>query len=351
MEKDIKIYQHADFKLLDNTSDIEKSNPSVVIIEGYASMYKNADGTRYLDRDNESVSIPFLNVDNYTKNPVVVYNHDWGDVMGKCVEIRKDDKGLYVKAEIHKLTGRESAFEAVHKGLIKTFSIGFISNGYTYLDEEDAFEISSAELIEISLAPVPANADALFTVTDTKSLQVRKSLIKEQNNLSCEDMDGMCSLNTKGVTMAKNAEQEKKEEVPVVEVEKVEPEVEKEVPVVEEVKPTVTETPTESPKLSVEDLAVQIVRANEIADKARADAEAEEKLKADKAEQDKVEAEKQRGIDALEYIKERKEAIASTPVSELDVEAIEDFYEVISDTVESIDKKVIEAVTAAQDKE
>ena len=167
---------------------------TVVYIEGYSSVFLNPDGTRLEDRDGESVSIALLDIENYKKNPILVYNHDWGDVSGKITHIEKTEKGLFVKAEVHKFTGREQVFESVQKGILKTFSIGFVPKTFTYIEEDDVFEISSAELVEISLAPVPANQDAIFVATSQKSLTVNKELVKDQNNMTCDELNGICTM-------------------------------------------------------------------------------------------------------------------------------------------------------------
>jgi len=383
MKKDIHLYQGVNFKLVgaqdidprdvlpgaisDNTSRTSGVDPSigdiarvsdesatVVYIEGYSSVFLNPDGSRLEDRDGESVNIALLDIENYKNNPILCYNHNWGDVMGKVTEIRKDAKGLYVRAEVHKLTGRESVFESVQKGLVVTFSIGFVPKKFTYLEDEDIFEISSAELVEISLAPVPSNQDALFIATSQKALRLNKDMVKEQTKMTCDELTGICTP-TKSIKGKKMADEVKvvvpaKEVAPevVVPAKEVVPEVvvpAKEV-VPEVVVPAKEVVPEKVDPMSVNDLADAIAQANEAAEIKKA-----EKLANEVAEQTALEeaaklAATNRVKDSLLYIKERKETIEATDASDIDPDELADFYELLSDTVETIDSKIIEAAKA-----
>ena len=379
MNKEIKLFQNVGFKLVgardmdprevlpgapgDNSVRTSEEDPSigdiarvsdeaatVVYIEGYASVFVNPDGSRLADRDGESVSIALLDIDNYKKNPILVYNHDWGDVAGKITSIEKDELGLYIKAEVHKFTGREQVFEAVQKGIVISFSIGFVAKRFTYLEEEDIFEISSAELVEISLAPVPSNQDALFVATSQKSLKLDKEMVKTQTKMTCDELNGICSMN-KTIKGREMLDITTKEVAPVV-VEPVVTPVAAE-PVVapvatEPVKAPVVAEPVNTPALaSVDDVAKAIAAANEEIEAKKVEkaaADAAEKAAIEKAEKDAAE---KRIVDSFDYIRERKAAIEATDSADLDVDELADLYELMSDTVELINSKVTEAASAA----
>ncbi len=356
--KEIRVFQDVDFKLVGardmdprevlpgapvaTTDRDSEADPSisdiarvsdeaatVVYIEGWASMFLNPDGSRLEDRDGESVSISLLDIDNYKKNPVLVYNHDWGDVLGKITHIEKTGEGLYVKAEVHKLTGRESVFESVQKGLVVTFSIGFVPKTFTYIEEDDVLEISSAELVEISLAPVPANQDALFVATSQKSLTLATSIVKDQNDMTCDELTGIC-------TMSKQIKGKEMENVMNKEAETVEPKKE------EVVTPQKVEV-----EMDMEKLADTIAAANEANEVRKAEKEATEAAEKQAQADAEEEATKKRVEDALAYIKEQKDVIESTAAEDIDTDQLESFYELLSDTVELIDSKIVEAVSAA----
>jgi len=366
--KQIKLFQDVGFKLV-GTSDISPnkvvqdaegtaatrttdSDPSVndvshvseeaatiVEIEGYASVFLNPDGTRLEDRDGESVSIALLDIDNYTNNPILVYNHDWGDVTGRVTFIEKRPAGLYIKAEVHKFTGREQVFEAVQRGVIKTFSIGFIPKTFNYIESADILEITEAELVEISLAPVPANQDAIFTVTGQKSISVSTKTVKAQNDMTCDELNGICKLQktkgkqmqTKDLSMEEKAKQEAEEKAKQEAEEKAKQEAEEnakqeaEENAKQEAEEKAKQEASKPNEVSVQELAAQFVQAQQEADQ---------------------EAAEQRVADALAYIAEQKEQILNTDASEIDAEELDAFYELLTTTSEVIESKIIEAVKA-----
>lgn len=349
MSKRLHLSQSAEFKLLSpDDSGMLNDMPhhaesSVIYIEGYASVFLNADGSRLIDRDMESVNTNFLDVKSYTKNPVLVYNHEWDIVIGKIIELRKDAKGLYVKAEVHKITGYEHIFEGVQKNLITSFSIGFVPHELTYLEDEDIIEISKAELVEISLAPVQANQDALFRVTGQKSLAIssKKDLL-EQNDMTCDELSGMCSVKTiKGTEMTKTetATKEVSQEAKS-----------------EEAKPAATEAPAvqepkkEEPRqeITAATIAEAVMEAQRVAQAEKERRDAEAAAAAEAAAKVELEAKENARQSALQYIKQRKEEIEATAPEELDTDSIEEFYELVSDAAAAIESKVLQVIESQQ---
>ena len=340
--RQIGLRQSAELKLIsmDDRDDIEGKD-SIVYIEGYASVYRKSDGNYQIDRDDELVNTDNLDLTSYIANPVIVWNHDWSVPVGKVTSITKDMYGIYVKGEIHKLEGLESKYEAVKKGLVKSFSIGFVPKDIRLVNDE-IVEISTAELVEVSIAPVQSNPAALFTVTGKKSLGISVKDIAEQNNLTNEEIKGMYGEKLKGENMIIT-----KSTDPVASA--VEPKVEPAVtPVDPKVEPAVAPTtsvePTVAPAMTIPTLdslsatiAAAVAKAEEAKEVKRLE---EEKLKKDAEEQSKLAAE-QKVKDALAYIKEQADKISSTEVSQLDFDAIEEFYEAVSTATDAINEKVI----------
>ena len=330
--KQIGLRQSAELKLvsMDDRDDIEDRD-SIVYIEGYASVYRKSDGNYQIDRDDELVNTDNLDLTSYIANPVIVWNHDWSVPVGKVTSITKDMYGIYVKGEIHKLEGLESKYEAVKKGLLKSFSIGFVPKDIRLVNDE-IVEISTAELVEVSIAPVQSNPAALFTVTGKKSLGISVKDIAEQNNLTNEEIKGMYGEKLKGENMiiTKSTDPVSSAVEPKVEpaVTPVEPKVEP------AVAPAVTLPTLDSLSATI---AAAVAKAEEAKEAKRLE---EEKLKKDAEEQSKLAAE-QKVKDALAYIKEQADKISSTEVSQLDFDAIEEFYEAVSTATDAINEKVI----------
>lgn len=367
--KKIKLYQNVEFKNI--TTD---NSAQIITIEGYASVYRYMDGSLVVDRDEEIVNTDGIMLDSYMENPVLIFNHDWNLVIGKVIEITKDYTGLKVKAEVYKLTNYEHIFEAVQKGLIKSFSLGFRAKDYKWYDDE-TIEISESILYEISLAPVQSNPKALFDVIGTKSVGVKLSEIKDQNDLTCDDMQ--CFIkNLKGentvsksqkeiITKEPSADPATPAEPKVEEPKPAEPATPAEPkpaepaePKVEEPKaaeqtvpaePKATEPVTKKdPMVDLATLVNSLAEAQLKADELRKQKEDEAKAKVEADAQQAVQAEKDKAQLVLDYITAQAETVKNIPVDELDVDAYDPIYEAITTLQEVIEAKVMEAVEAAK---
>lgn len=153
-------YLNVSFDITDTT----KQNDGVIIIEGYANRTKDNDGNTIVDRDGDVVV--HFGLDNYLKNPIILYQHDHNKPAGKALDIATTDKGLYIKAEVHRDVNPE-AYNAVKSQVVKTFSIGFRGKSGMYDPEMDIYYYMETELLEVSIVSVPANQDSTFDIVDT----------------------------------------------------------------------------------------------------------------------------------------------------------------------------------------
>lgn len=101
-------------------------------------------------------------LDNYRKNSVVLFNHNYNQPIGKVLDIKIVPEGLMVTAQIFKAAG--STYDLVKQGVLKTFSVGFLPKQMDYNKTTDGFIVKKAELLEISVVSVPCNQTALFSV-------------------------------------------------------------------------------------------------------------------------------------------------------------------------------------------
>lgn len=312
----VRLHRLAEIKAVSQNPD----SPNTLFIEGYASFYQNEIGIKEIDRDQEIVNVDGMDISAYQKNPVLLWNHDWDEVRGRVVSLHKDGKGLWVKAEMQRLTGKEADFENVLYGNVKSFSIGFIPKEYQYLD--DAVEITQSEMIELSIAPVQSNRSALFQVVGTKSLDVDNAGLRKL--LEPHEKDNIMDLKVKDATPA-----EPKVEVTPTPAEPsapAEPKV-----VVPEVKVEVKND------IDVSELATKIAEANIEAERIKQEA-ADKVAKeiADAKEAEKLAAE-QKVIDALAYINSAKETILNL-----------NSFDELSDRAEELNK-IIEPITSASE--
>lgn len=316
-DSSVRLHRLAEIKAI--SQDQEK--PNTLYIEGYASFYQNDIGMKEVDRDQEIVNIDGMDISAYQKNPVLLWNHDFSEVRGKVISINKDGNGLYVKAEMQRLTGKEADFENVLYGNVKSFSIGFIPHEYQYL--EDAIEITQSEMIELSIAPVQSNRSALFQVIGTKSLDIDNAKLrtlleptKKEVNMDLKEKDATPTVATPvqdPTTIVTYAE-------PTIIT-----------PVAPEVKVEVKN------EIDVSALATQIAAATAEAEKIKQDAiDKANKDAADVAEATRIAAE-QKVQDALDFISSAKESILN----------IQSFDE-LNDRAEELNK-LIEPITTASE--
>ena len=307
----------------------EQDKPNILYIEGYASFYQNDIGMKEVDRDQEIVNIDGMDISAYQKNPVLLWNHDFSEVRGKVISINKDGNGLYVKAEMQRLTGKEADFENVLYGNVKSFSIGFIPMEYQYL--EDAVEITQSEMIELSIAPVQSNRSALFQVIGTKSLDVDNAKLRTLLEPTKKEI---------------NMDSKVKDATPIVATPVADP-----APVVSPAEPAVVAPVTPEVKVEVKNeidvsaLATQIAAATAEVDRIKQEAaDKAAKEAADAIEADKVAAE-QKVKDALDFINSAKESVLNLQsFDELNdrAEELNKLIEPITSASEAIIAKVIE---------
>ena len=160
-----------------------KSNTVVVRKSASGVVVKAAAGDRTLrftvtseaiDRDGDVVIAKGLRWDEYLRNPVVLWSHTFnGFPVGKCVGIGLDADGTSVWADIEfaETTLGNEVFKLVSGGFLNATSIGFriiraSPPGQQILSRFDPTKkcnriIEEANLLEISLTPIPSNPEAL----------------------------------------------------------------------------------------------------------------------------------------------------------------------------------------------
>ena len=99
---------------------------------------------------------------NYLNNPVILFNHDYNQPIGRAVSLSTDDNGLQLKAKIAKSAGHIR--ELIKEGVLGAFSVGFRVKDAEYMTETDGYKIKDAELLEVSVVTVPANQAATFSL-------------------------------------------------------------------------------------------------------------------------------------------------------------------------------------------
>jgi|GEM_PF-2470696 len=150
-----------------------KSGSDGLYIEGFANK-------PVIDRGKEVMEPNCWKLDNYKKNPVILYNHGMdselgGTPIGKAVMVEPRKEGLFLRAKITNANDKKINLirSLIDEGMLKAFSVGFDPKD-SERDADGVTHIKSAELYEVSVVGIPMNQDSLFSITGkmlaTKSL-------------------------------------------------------------------------------------------------------------------------------------------------------------------------------------
>lgn len=125
-------------------------------------------------------------LDNYQANPILLFNHNYGQPIGRATSLEVDGKGLRIEASISKSAG--PTYGLVKDGVLSTFSVGFMIKNADYNEVTDGYIIREAELLEVSVVSVPCNQKATFSVSksfggDAKELaEFKQEVINQEGH-------------------------------------------------------------------------------------------------------------------------------------------------------------------------
>lgn len=129
--------------------------------------------TAAVDRQGEVIDPKGWDVTAYMKNPVILWAHNYHELpVGKAVSVTGDEKELRVEGEFadDEMNPKAGQVRRLYeKGFLSAVSVGFIPK------ERNGNIITKAELLEISVVPVPANPEALSLM---KTLGFDEAIIK-----------------------------------------------------------------------------------------------------------------------------------------------------------------------------
>ena len=163
-------------------SHIEKgvSDDRFITIRGMAS-------TNDVDRGGDIIAAEAWTkggLENFGKNPIILFQHNGNRPIGKCTEIKVVEKGLEITAKISKA---DPVAALIEEGIITAFSVGARIRDADYIKETGGLLIKDAELYEVSAVSIPANQNALFAVVKSFSdseFETFKSKLPGEDELS-----------------------------------------------------------------------------------------------------------------------------------------------------------------------
>jgi HK97 family phage prohead protease/HK97 family phage major capsid protein len=144
---------------LTSTFKAQTGEDGSVMIRGMAS-------TADFDRAGDSISSEAWTkggLNNFEKNPIILFNHDYDRPIGRATGMKAGPNGLELECKISKSAPGNVA-ELVKDGVLGAFSVGFRVKDADYIKETDGLMIKDAELFEVSVVSVPCNQAATFSL-------------------------------------------------------------------------------------------------------------------------------------------------------------------------------------------
>ncbi len=92
-----------------------------------------------------------------------LYAHDAAQVLGRPLELREDDKGLFGRFRISKTRLGQDVHQLLVDGALDSFSIGFIARDFEHDEKANVRHLKAVELLECSLVALPMNPAAGVT--------------------------------------------------------------------------------------------------------------------------------------------------------------------------------------------
>ena len=136
--------------------------------------YRFLASTSSIDRQGDSIDQKGWELRNFMNNPVILWAHRYDELpLGKVIELSVTESGLeaeIVFADESANPKAQQVKELVDQGILNAVSVGFIPK------ERSGNIITSAELLEISIVPVPANQDALALAYKEMDLGLKKDI-------------------------------------------------------------------------------------------------------------------------------------------------------------------------------
>ena len=163
------------------SSDSEDSPD--IYIEGYANFGAK---DRAGDLIDPSVWSAGESLNNFKKNPILLFNHDYDEPIGKVEDIDARTDGLFIRAKITAAAGK--VYKLIADGILSTFSVGFRLLDAKWIGETETFLITKVELLEISVVSVPCQQDSVFSLAKSMNgedyLAIRKTFGPKQSSIT-----------------------------------------------------------------------------------------------------------------------------------------------------------------------
>lgn len=143
-----------------------------------------------LDRDNDVILASGWETDNWLKTGSLLYGHDASKLpVGTADNAEIKDNKLYLYSKLAKKGTSEwhdTIRSLIDQNILKGVSVGFRAKEYDKNDK-GGLTFTKQELLEISLTPIPANANARVLLKDYSQEMKDKLFKKQEEDIPLQD--------------------------------------------------------------------------------------------------------------------------------------------------------------------
>jgi len=134
--------------------------------------------TPTVDREGEVVLPEALAaaLRDYMRNPIVTYAHDWLNPIGRTVEARATEAGLWVQMQLGRTARAREVWQLVEDRILRSLSIGFNAGPEDGFERDGLWYWRRIELLEIAVVPIPANPNAVISMARHLGLDPRSPI-------------------------------------------------------------------------------------------------------------------------------------------------------------------------------
>lgn len=172
-------------KLLSSEHIVKNYNFQVKAINEEENIIEGIFSTPVVDRHDESVIQEGWKLDDYIKNPVVLWSHDnYQFPLAQMIRIGFENGNLAgaMKFAVDEYEVAATAFKLMKGKYLRAFSVGFQNNVYEVDNENEIVKLTENVLMEVSVVNVPANQEALAKI---KTLDILKK--EEEKEIKTEE--------------------------------------------------------------------------------------------------------------------------------------------------------------------
>ena len=152
-----------------------------------------------VDRDKEVILAKGMNIKEFKKNGIILFNHDKNMPIGKSIDIKRVGDALVMTGKLAlegTISEADKIWQLIKQGILKSMSIGFMGTEFRMPTKEDIKDfgkevirvISKSQLLEVSVVSVPANQNALITAFKDMDIDPKSMLGVSYIEEKCEDI-------------------------------------------------------------------------------------------------------------------------------------------------------------------